>query len=122
VTRVLRKVAAEQNNAKAVSAKAVARVLESRSRKPLVKGAHDLAVWAADRTSLKDVVATYRNWMDNDRTPTLARLEAVDERGFLAHEQPSNGSAPHSSAKSSGAALNIQDMGDLAATLRKQGM
>lgn len=123
VVRKLREVAADQSSAKAVSAKAVARVLEARPRKPLVKAAHDLAAWAADRGDLRDVVATYRNWLENPRTPTLANLERVTERGYLEHDAPAaGGSTGGNGSKASRRAASIQETEALAEQLRSQGL
>jgi hypothetical protein len=126
VVRVLRQVAADQQGARAVSAKAVARVIEPRPRKPLVKAAHDLAAWAADRRDLRDVVATYRNWLDNPRTPTLAALERVTDRGHLDHEAPSSGSTGGAgggnASKASRRAASMEESRRLAEELRSQGL
>lgn len=126
VVRVLRHVAADQQSAKAVSAKAVARVIEPRPRKPLVKAAHDLAAWAADRRDLRDIVATYRNWLDNPRTPTLAALERVTDRGHLDHEAPSSGSTGGAgggnASKASRRAASMEESRRLAEELRSQGL
>lgn len=65
VLPILRTVA-EQHNAKAVPAGALARVIMGRPRKPLVKAAHDFAAWATTSRKLRDVTAAYRNWLDRE--------------------------------------------------------
>ena len=80
--KILTAVAA-QHAAREVTPLALGRVIMARPRKPLVKAAHDLAAWAADHP-VTDVVATYRNWLDNARTPNLAATERLDANGMPA--------------------------------------
>jgi hypothetical protein len=58
----------------------VAQVIMARPRRPAVKAAHDLAAWAEDPPRpVKDVVATYRRWLDNERD--LACVEPMPGEG-----------------------------------------
>lgn len=78
VLPVLREVAA-QHNARRVTALALGRLMmePSRRHKPFVKAAHDFATWAADPPRpIKDVVASYRTWIDRERD--LQAIERVD--------------------------------------------
>lgn len=76
IYRVLRDLAA-RHDAKAVSPLSLANVLQPRSRKPMVKAAHDFAAWADGQTRRqKDVVSGYRNWLE--RTDDLARIERIE--------------------------------------------
>lgn len=91
VYRVLVSVA-EQHNARAVKPLALGRVLMARPRKPLVRAAHDFGAWAADPPRpIRDVVASYRRWLDNERD-----LQAVER---LPGEAPANGNGNGGAAK-----------------------
>jgi hypothetical protein len=78
VYRLLTQVAV-QHNARAVKPLALGRVIMARDRKPLVKAAHDFAAWAADPPRpIRDVVASYRRWLDNERDlQTVERLQGA---------------------------------------------
>lgn len=80
---------AVQHGAREVRALALARVMMGRPRKPFVKSAHDFAAWAVDPgRSLRDVVASYRTWLDRERdlqgferiTPGPSASSVVDDR------------------------------------------
>ncbi|HEX3803153.1 MAG TPA: hypothetical protein VHV75_09955 [Solirubrobacteraceae bacterium] len=76
VFRILRDLA-ERHNAKAVNPLSLASVLQARQRKPVVRAAHDFAAWADSKAQRrKDIVAGYRNWLDN--VDDLAGLERLD--------------------------------------------
>lgn len=62
--------------AKAISPKGLAYVLMARPRRPLVKTAYDLA---SSGRRPRDVVATYRNWLD--REEDLAAVERLPGEG-----------------------------------------
>jgi hypothetical protein len=63
-----------------VSPLSLASVLMGRTRKPLVRSAYDFAAWADGQgRRRKDVVAGYRNWLDN--TNDLAGIEPLDDNG-----------------------------------------
>lgn len=67
VLKLLREVAT-QHGARRVTPLAVGRVIMARPHKPLVKSAHDFAAWAADPPRpIRDVVASYRTWLDRER-------------------------------------------------------
>lgn len=72
------KVVAEQHNAREVKPLALGQTIMARPRKPLVKAARDFAAWAADPPRpIRDVVASYRRWLDNERDlQTIERLPA----------------------------------------------
>lgn len=72
--RVLRDAASRQRNAKAVTARALALVIQARPRKPIVAAAYDYAAWL-DGKQRRDLVAGYRNWLDG--TADLAALEVL---------------------------------------------
>jgi hypothetical protein len=77
VMRLLRNVAAA-HNAKAVTALAVGTLMmaPARRHKPFVKAAYDFASWAAaPPRPIKDVVASYRTWID--RCEDLAGVERI---------------------------------------------
>lgn len=79
VLPLLRSVAV-QHNAKEVLPLALARVMMApeRRRKPFVKAAHDFAAWAVDPPrAIKDVVATYRTWLDREKS--LQAIERLAE-------------------------------------------
>lgn len=80
---------AVQHGAREVRALALARVMMGRPRKPFVKSAHDFAAWAVDPgRSLRDVVASYRTWLDREHdlqgferiTPRPSASSVVDDR------------------------------------------
>jgi hypothetical protein len=78
--KALREVA-EQHNAREVSALALGRTIMARPRKPLVKAAFDFAAWAADPPRpIRDVVASYRTWLDRERD--LAGTEVLGPDGL----------------------------------------
>lgn len=75
VLPLLRSVAV-QHNSKEVLPLALARVMMApeRRRKPFVKAAHDFAAWAVDPPRpIKDVVASYRTWLDREKN-----LQAIE--------------------------------------------
>lgn len=79
VLPILRTVA-EQHAAREVYPLAVGRVLMAHRRKPLVRAAHALAVWAVDPPRpVRDVVATYRTFLERERD--LAAVEPLDGEG-----------------------------------------
>lgn len=77
VYKILASVAADQPNARKVWPRAVCRVVAGHPRHPLVQTAHALAAWAVDPPRpLKDVVATYRTFLEKERE--MAAIEALD--------------------------------------------
>lgn len=73
--RVLRSLA-EAHGAKAISVQSLAAVLMARPRHPIVRAAHDCYAHFIDRQPRRrDVVATYRNWLDH--CDPLAATEAM---------------------------------------------
>lgn len=77
--RVLRDLA-ERHGAKKIEPLSLASVVMARRHKPLVRAAHDFAGWADGKAQRrKDVVAGYRNWLDN--TDDLAGIEHLDGAG-----------------------------------------
>lgn len=67
VLPILRRVAAD-HNAREVKPLALGRMMMGRPHKPFVKSAHDFAAWAADPPRpIRDAVASYRTWLDNER-------------------------------------------------------
>lgn len=90
VYRLLVKVA-EQHGAKEVKPLALGRVMMGRPRKPFVKSAHDFAAWAADPPRpIRDVVASYRTWIDREKdlqvTERLAPQNAAEGRKRFTRE------------------------------------
>lgn len=80
---------AKDHNAKEVSSLALGRLMMKQPRKPFVATAYDLSTWAADPPRpIKDVVATYRTFLD--RTSPLAATERLDDEGHP-WEAPRNG-------------------------------
>jgi hypothetical protein len=78
---------ARRHNAKAVSRYQVALTIKTRSRKPLVKAAHDCAAhWDRSGRPLRNVNAAYRNWLD--RCDDLAGPEQL---GATVHPLPTGG-------------------------------
>lgn len=79
VMKVLQRVAEEHGTRKVWPA-AVAKTIMTRPRRPLVRTAHSLEVWAVDPPRpIQDVVGTYRTFLDRERD--LAGLERLDEQG-----------------------------------------
>jgi hypothetical protein len=82
VFRILRALA-ERHNAKAVNPLSLASVLMARKHKPLVKAAYDFSAWSdGHKQPRKDVVAGYRNWLEN--TDDLASVERLDGANVVA--------------------------------------
>lgn len=88
VLPVLRAVAV-QHNAREVKPLALGRVMMARPRKPFVKAAHDFASWAADPPRpIKDVVASYRRWLDNERDLQAVERLLPGENGRAVADAP----------------------------------
>lgn len=79
--RVLRDFARRQPNAKAVSPRALANVVMGHAHKPIVRAAYDcVAHFDGKPGSRRDIVATYRNWLD--RTDDLEGFETLGPSGL----------------------------------------
>jgi hypothetical protein len=77
VYRVLRSVA-EAHAARAVTPQALGHLMAApqRRHKPFIRAAHDFAAWAVDPPRpIRDVVASYRTWIDRERD--LATVEPL---------------------------------------------
>jgi hypothetical protein len=68
---------AERQHANAVARGPLARIMMARARRPLVRGAHDcIAYFDGKGRQVKDVISTYRNWLD--RESDLAAVEHLN--------------------------------------------
>lgn len=88
-----------RHEAREVKPISLASVVMARPRKPLVRSAHDFAAWADGRAQRqRDVVASYRNWLD--RTDDMATVERLSEQGVPASANGNgNGNGHHANGR-----------------------